>query len=196
MLIYLDNRQNVKGHPNENFAREIMELFSLGVGNYTEKDIKEAARAFTGWTFDNTGTRFMNRPESARRRREDVPRQDRQFQGRRHRRHHSAAACLLALHHAQALPLFRARRFLQGLRRQAGGEPGAEQVRYRALPGDRSSCPRISTARPPTATQIKSPVQLVVSTYKKLGVTMRPDLSRISPTSPAAWARRSSIRRT
>ncbi len=50
MLVYLDNRVNVKGHPNENFAREIMELFSLGVGNYTEKDIKEAARAFTGWT--------------------------------------------------------------------------------------------------------------------------------------------------
>ena len=63
MLIYLDNRQNVKGHPNENFAREILELFSLGVGNYTEKDIKEAARAFTGWTFDATGGAFMNHPE-------------------------------------------------------------------------------------------------------------------------------------
>ena len=57
MLIYLDNRQNVKGHPNENFAREIMELFSLGVGNYTEKDIKEAARAFTGWS-SSTDTRL------------------------------------------------------------------------------------------------------------------------------------------
>ena len=46
MLVYLDNRVNLKGHPNENFAREVMELFSLGVGNYTEQDIKEAARAF------------------------------------------------------------------------------------------------------------------------------------------------------
>src|ERR1019366_8516175 len=45
MLIYLDNQKNVKGHPNENFAREILELFSLGVGNYTETDTKEAARA-------------------------------------------------------------------------------------------------------------------------------------------------------
>jgi hypothetical protein len=50
MIWWLDNRQNVKAHPNENFAREIMELFALGVGNYTEKDIREAARAFTGWT--------------------------------------------------------------------------------------------------------------------------------------------------
>jgi uncharacterized protein (DUF1800 family) len=57
MLIYLDNRRNVKGAPNENFAREIFELFSLGVGNYTEKDIKEATRAFTGW--DNYGLKFL-----------------------------------------------------------------------------------------------------------------------------------------
>lgn len=49
MLIWLDGNANRKRHPNENFAREIMELFALGVGNYTEKDIQEAARAFTGW---------------------------------------------------------------------------------------------------------------------------------------------------
>jgi uncharacterized protein (DUF1800 family) len=49
MLIWLDSNENVKGKPNENYAREIMELFSLGVGNYKEKDIQEAARAFTGW---------------------------------------------------------------------------------------------------------------------------------------------------
>jgi uncharacterized protein (DUF1800 family) len=49
MLAYLDSDSNVKGKPNENYARELMELFSLGVGNYTEKDIREAARAFTGW---------------------------------------------------------------------------------------------------------------------------------------------------
>jgi len=49
MLNFLNNQQNRKGHPNENFAREVMELFTLGRGHYTEKDIKEAARAFTGW---------------------------------------------------------------------------------------------------------------------------------------------------
>ncbi|MCP4440823.1 MAG: DUF1800 domain-containing protein [Aureispira sp.] len=49
MIFYLNNQQNKKSHPNENYARELMELFTIGRGNYTEKDIKEAARAFTGW---------------------------------------------------------------------------------------------------------------------------------------------------
>ncbi|HVS37037.1 MAG TPA: DUF1800 domain-containing protein [Gemmataceae bacterium] len=49
MIVWLDNNSNLKAHPNENYAREVMELFSLGVGHYTEKDIREAARAFTGW---------------------------------------------------------------------------------------------------------------------------------------------------
>ena len=49
MLQFLNNQQNKRDSPNENFAREVMELFTLGRGNYTEKDIKEAARAFTGW---------------------------------------------------------------------------------------------------------------------------------------------------
>ena len=52
MLMWLDSNRNVKGAPNENYAREVMELFSLGVGNYSEKDIQEAARAFTGWHHD------------------------------------------------------------------------------------------------------------------------------------------------
>jgi hypothetical protein len=51
MLTFLDAGVNVKGAPNENFAREIMEMFTMGVGNYTEKDIREAARAFTGWNY-------------------------------------------------------------------------------------------------------------------------------------------------
>ncbi|MEE2983739.1 MAG: DUF1800 domain-containing protein [Pseudomonadota bacterium] len=51
MLAFLDAGVNVKGSPNENFAREIMELFTMGVGNYTERDIREAARAFTGWNY-------------------------------------------------------------------------------------------------------------------------------------------------
>ncbi len=55
MLQFLNNQQNKKDHPNENFAREVMELFTLGRGNYTEQDIKESARAFTGFGFDQTG---------------------------------------------------------------------------------------------------------------------------------------------
>ena len=53
MLYFLDAQFNVKGAPNENFAREVMELFTMGVGNYSEKDVREGARAFTGWYFDN-----------------------------------------------------------------------------------------------------------------------------------------------
>lgn len=55
ILNFLNNQQNRKGHPNENFAREVMELFTLGRGHYTEADIKEAARAFTGWAASAQG---------------------------------------------------------------------------------------------------------------------------------------------
>jgi uncharacterized protein (DUF1800 family) len=62
MLIYLDTVQNRTGKPNENFAREVMELFTLGEGHYTERDVKEAARAFTGWSIDRDSGAFMFRP--------------------------------------------------------------------------------------------------------------------------------------
>lgn len=52
MLLYLDGQSNRKGKPNENFARELLELFTLGEGNYTDQDVKEVARAFTGWRLD------------------------------------------------------------------------------------------------------------------------------------------------
>ncbi len=55
MLQFLSNQQNQKNHPNENFAREVMELFTIGRGNYTETDIKESARAFTGYGFNKDG---------------------------------------------------------------------------------------------------------------------------------------------
>ena len=60
MLNFLNNQQNKKGRPNENFARELMELFTLGRGNYSEKDIKESARAFTGWSHDAAGNFEFN----------------------------------------------------------------------------------------------------------------------------------------
>jgi len=58
MLVYLDNGENVKKHPNENFGRELLELFTMGVGNYTERDVREAARSFTGWTNDVLAFKF------------------------------------------------------------------------------------------------------------------------------------------
>jgi uncharacterized protein (DUF1800 family) len=62
MLVWLDQAQSKKDHPNENFAREVMELFALGEGHYTEKDITEAARALTGWSLALEEERFMFRP--------------------------------------------------------------------------------------------------------------------------------------
>lgn len=67
MILYLNNQQNRKNKPNENYARELMELFTIGRGNYTEQDVKEAARAFTGWFSDQeTGTfKFNERQHDA-----------------------------------------------------------------------------------------------------------------------------------
>jgi uncharacterized protein (DUF1800 family) len=58
MMVWLDTRGSKKGNPNENYARELMELFSLGIGHYTEKDIREAARAFTGWDIQGSEPQF------------------------------------------------------------------------------------------------------------------------------------------
>ena len=54
MIFWLDNKDNHKDAPNENYGRELLELFSMGIGNYTEDDVKAAARSFTGWTIENT----------------------------------------------------------------------------------------------------------------------------------------------
>jgi uncharacterized protein (DUF1800 family) len=69
LLVWLDASANRKGHPNENLARELMELFTLGIGHYTENDVKEAARALTGWTvadgaFRNIDTRHDDEPKA------------------------------------------------------------------------------------------------------------------------------------
>ena len=55
MLVWLDGRTNTRQRPQENFAREIMELFTFGIGNYTEEDVYAAARVFTGWNLQPTG---------------------------------------------------------------------------------------------------------------------------------------------
>ena len=62
MMIYLDTRENKKEHPNENFARELMELFTLGIGNYTEDDIQNSARAFTGYRINPKDDTFRYAP--------------------------------------------------------------------------------------------------------------------------------------
>ena len=60
MLVWLDQAQSRREHPNENYAREVMELFALGEGHYSEKDVTEAARAFTGWSYNRLTQQFVN----------------------------------------------------------------------------------------------------------------------------------------
>ena len=117
MIFWLDNQENTNDVHNENYGRELLELFSMGIGNYTEDDVKNCARAFTGWTLQEPdpgaqpfgryqlGVRVPARP--ARLRREDVPRRDRQLRRRRHHRHHRAAAGHGAVHRPAALHLLR-----------------------------------------------------------------------------------------
>jgi uncharacterized protein (DUF1800 family) len=64
MLLYLDNASSAKAHPNENYARELMELFTLGHGNYSEEDIRQSARAFTGWTLNRRTGEFTLNPRT------------------------------------------------------------------------------------------------------------------------------------
>ena len=92
MLVYLDSVRNRKGAPNENFAREVMELFTLGEGHYTEQDVKEAARAFTGWSLDRETGDVRVPPAPARRRREDGARPQRALRRRRRARHPARAS--------------------------------------------------------------------------------------------------------
>jgi uncharacterized protein (DUF1800 family) len=61
MMVWLDTRDSKKGNPNENYARELMELFSLGIGHYTETDVREAARAFTGWEIQGDKAAFNDK---------------------------------------------------------------------------------------------------------------------------------------
>ncbi len=61
MMVWLDTATDKKAHPNENFAREMMELFTLGLGNYTQGDVTAAARAFTGWVYDRANYRYQFR---------------------------------------------------------------------------------------------------------------------------------------
>ena len=65
MMIWLDSNQNRKGSPNENFARELMELFTIGIGSYTDNDVQEAARAFTGWRSNRRTGVFTFNPGQA-----------------------------------------------------------------------------------------------------------------------------------
>ncbi len=105
MMIWLDSNSNVKGKPNENYARELMELFSLGVGHYTENDVREGARSFTGWRTDGVGFTFDTSLHD--RGPKDVSGTDRCLGWRRHRANCTRATGRCPLPGTQAVSLSR-----------------------------------------------------------------------------------------
>ena len=197
MLVYLDNGENVKSHPNENFGRELLELFSMGVGNYSERDVREAARAFTGWTNDVLTYKF------------DTEQHDfgeKTFLGRTGPLNGEdiidtiLAQPVTGEYVAGKLYRYFVRDEISsdvkadlGRSFRASGYQIKPLMRRMLLSKDFYSTPSV-------ATQIKSPVHLVVSTYKKMGlreIPTIPDFGRMTgglgqtlfePPNVAGWA--------
>ena len=197
MLVYLDNGENRKGHPNENFGRELLELFTMGVGNYTEQDIREGSRAFTGWTNDVLEFRFDAATHDAG---------EKTFLGRTGALNGEDILDIIldtpvtAEYIGAKLYRFFVREEIDDAIRAALGSTFRD-AGYQVRPLLR----RIFLSRdfysPASyATQFKSPVQLVVSTYRKLGLTALPtipDFGRLTgrlgqtlfnPPNVAGWA--------
>ncbi len=155
----------------------------MGVGNYTEQDVREAARAFTGWVDDDLSFRFDASKHDGR---------DKTFLGRTGPFDGVdvldiilAQPVTVGLHRDEDLPLLRARRSVPrtagAARRRAAGQPA---TRSRRSCG-RSSCRGTSTVRPRMGAQIKGPVELIVSTYRRLGLTALPGIPDINSASGA-----------
>ena len=173
MLVYLDNGKNVKDHPNENFGRELLELFTMGVGNYTERDIRAASRAFTGWTNDVLEFRFDKASH-------DVG--EKEFLGQRGNFGGEEIVDIILdqpvtaefltskiyRYFVRQHPSDSTRRQLANVFRDAGYDL-KPLLRTIFLSRDFYSSASV-------ATQVKSPVQLVVSTYRKLGLKRAPTI--------------------
>jgi hypothetical protein len=122
MLAFLNNQQNKKAKPNENFAREVMELFTMGRGHYTETDIKEAARAFTGWGFNLQGE-FVFRKNQHDAGSKTVLGKNGALHRRRCARPPARTAPNRAFHRPETVPLPRQRRKNTGSARAPIGRP-------------------------------------------------------------------------
>jgi hypothetical protein len=197
MLVYLDNGENVKSHPNENFGRELLELFSMGVGNYSEPDVREAARAFTGWTNDVLTYKF------------DAAQHDfgeKTFLGRTGTFNGEDIIRIILEQPvtgefvaAKLYRYFVREEISPAVRAQLGRE--FRQSGYQIKPlMTRMLLSKDFYSPASYATQIKSPAHLVVSTYRKMGlrdVPTIPDFGRMTgglgqslfdPPNVAGWA--------
>lgn len=179
MLLYLDNRLNVKGHANENYAREILELFSLGIGNYTENDIKEAARAFTGWR--NQGLTFIDDRTQHDEGMKTVFGQTGNWDGE------DVVDLILQ---QEAAGEFIAGKIYRFFVRDEISDQMLDELAARLRDDSYALKPFLRAlflsqdfySEPSLGTQIKSPVQFLVSTYRKLGLEKIPG----TPYFPAA----------
>lgn len=179
MLLYLDNRLNVKGHANENYAREILELFSLGIGNYTENDIKEAARAFTGWR--NQGLTFIDDRAQHDEGMKTVFGQTGNWDGE------DVVDLILQ---QEAAGEFIAGKIYRFFVREEISEQMLDELAARLRDDNYALKPFLRAlflsqdfySEPSLGTQIKSPIQFLVSTYRKLGLERIPG----TPYFPAA----------
>ncbi len=197
MLVYLDNGENIKSHPNENFGRELLELFTMGVGNYSEKDVREAARAFTGWTNDALQFKF------------DGGQHDfgsKTFLGRTGPFDGEDVVDIILAQPVTA-EFMAAKLYRYFVREEMPATVKASLAKTYRDSGYQLKplLTRLFLAKdfyspPSLGTQIKSPVQLVVSTYRKLGlreVPTIPDFGRMTaslgqslfdPPNVAGWA--------
>jgi len=171
MLVYLDNGENVKDHPNENFGRELLELFTLGVGNYTEQDIREASRAFTGWTNDVLEFRFDPALHDAG---------PKKFLGHEGAFGGEEIVDIILVQPAAsefiAAKLYRffVRDEISDSTRASLGK-AFRDAGYEIKPLLKTIfLSRDFYSEPSVSTQVKSPVQLFVSTYRKLGMAKTP----------------------
>ena len=173
MLVYLDAAQNVKGAPNENFGREVMELFTMGVGNYTEDDIREAARAFTGW--GNDDLTFVIDPNKH----DDGTKT---FLGRTG---NFAGEDILDIILGQPqTAIYIATKLYRFFVREDVSPGLATHLGALLLDHDYEVAPFLTTiflsedfySEPSVGTHIKSPTELLVSTYRKLGLSGLPGI--------------------
>ena len=173
MLAFLDAGVNVKGSPNENFAREIMELFTMGVGHYGEADVREAARAFTGWNFRGLDFDFNADAHDGGSKR---------FLGREGRFDGVEVIDIILAQDAAAEFIAGKlhRHFVGGAlrRRRTGRELGAwlkaADYDIAAFSGTAVPVAALLRARRVVGTRIKGPVEFVISTYRKLGLEAVP----------------------
>jgi len=171
MLAFLDAGVNVKGAPNENFAREIMEMFSMGVGNYSETDIREAARAFTGWNFVDLD--FVITPEK-----HDAT--TKTFFGKQG--NFDGVAVIDVILSQPVTSEYVAGKIYRFFVRQDLSPELRTQLGARLRQSNYEIAPLLETillsrdfySPASMATHIKSPVELVISTYKKMGLAEVP----------------------